>query len=202
MGTAIKDTAIRYKGNVITSGEVRIGKRRSSRCSSRLMLDGSTVANDICYAYYNQRGTPEGHCGSSSSATYMQCLAEDVKCGLLQCSGGSDKPLLGEDTYYKVTTKSLMFVSFTIYCKSTTIETGSGLPDPGLVQDGTKCDEDRVCFSNKCVNLKVVLDKALPCPVGTGGQICSGRGICKSDGNCQCNAGYQLPDCSSALATN
>lgn len=50
-----------------------------------------------------------------------------------------------------------------------------GLPNLGLVLDGTKCGDGHVCMARKCVPLSNL--DPLNCP-GTGDTICSGHGVC------------------------
>ena len=57
--------------------------------------------------------------------------------------------------------------------------------DPGLVPNGVKCGEDKMCINQHCVSIS--------------GSICEnncyGNGVCRSDGNCACNDGYYPPYC-------
>lgn len=49
---------------------------------------------------------------------------------------------------------------------------------PGLVQDGTKCDNDRVCLSQMCVPVSQIT--TLACEAASNGLICSGNGVSPS----------------------
>ena len=46
---------------------------------------------------------------------------------------------------------------------------------PGLVQDGTKCDNDRVCLTQECVSVTDIT--TLACGAASNGLICSGNGV-------------------------
>ena len=46
---------------------------------------------------------------------------------------------------------------------------------PGLVQDGTKCDNDRVCLTQECVPVTDIT--TLACEAASNGLICSGNGV-------------------------
>ena len=46
---------------------------------------------------------------------------------------------------------------------------------PGLVQDGTKCDDNRVCLAQECVPLTDII--TLSCEAASNGLICSGNGV-------------------------
>lgn len=56
-----------------------------------------------------------------------------------------------------------------------TTRIGADVMSPGLVQDGTKCDNDRVCLSQECVPLSEIT--SLACEAASNGLICSGNGV-------------------------
>uniref|UniRef100_A0A3Q2WIY5 ADAM metallopeptidase domain 9a n=1 Tax=Haplochromis burtoni TaxID=8153 RepID=A0A3Q2WIY5_HAPBU len=60
---------------------------------------------------------------------------------------------------------------------------GSDVPDPGMVNEGTKCGE------NKCRSADVL---SYDCDVHTK---CHGHGVCNSNRNCHCDYGWAPPSC-------
>eukprot|EP00794_Sanderia_malayensis_P005740 gene5740-6443_t len=66
---------------------------------------------------------------------------------------------------------------------------GDDLDNPTLVQQGTKCNEGKICMSNKCVNLTSLDLKTCP------ENACHNGGICNNMGHCHCPAGFACPDC-------
>eukprot|EP00118_Oscarella_pearsei_P015940 m.148295 g.148295 ORF g.148295 m.148295 type:complete len:63 (+) comp38494_c0_seq8:368-556(+) len=34
---------------------------------------------------------------------------------------------------------------------------GPDVPNPGIIQDGTKCGHDKICYSDECLNVTTVL---------------------------------------------
>ena len=50
--------------------------------------------------------------------------------------------------------------------------------NPGLVEDGTKCDTDMACLSQECVSV-CFLSQFQPCNLASNGQMCSGNGVNK-----------------------
>lgn len=75
---------------------------------------------------------------------------------------------------------SLDVVDYNNYCmyRAFTTRIGADVMSPGLVQDGTKCGNDRVCLSQKCVPLSEIT--TLTCEAALNGLICSGNGVSPS----------------------
>ncbi|XP_054310435.1 disintegrin and metalloproteinase domain-containing protein 30 isoform X2 [Pongo pygmaeus] len=63
-----------------------------------------------------------------------------------------------------------------------------GIPDLGMINDGTSCGEDRVCFNKNCVNSSVLKFDCLP-------EKCNTRGVCNNRKNCHCMYGWAPPFC-------
>ena len=64
---------------------------------------------------------------------------------------------------------------FSIYSAFTPPPT-SDIISPGLVDDGIKCGNNKMCYEQRCVSLSS-LDFP-ECPTGTNGIVCSGNGVC------------------------
>ena len=55
--------------------------------------------------------------------------------------------------------------------------TAMDLPNKGLVQDGTKCGDERICLHKQCMSFMEL--KRPPCPGEKTGVPCSGNGVSK-----------------------
>ena len=67
--------------------------------------------------------------------------------------------------------KQLIFYSRTVHGPSTL-----GLPNLGIVFDGTRCAEDKICMNKKCVLLSNL--EPMSCPGSSDKVFCSGHGVC------------------------
>jgi hypothetical protein len=92
----------------------------------------------------------------------------------LQCSANNRSPVIGFATHIS----SYRFSG--VSCRGASVSLGDDVPDPGMVQDGTKCDENKICLSNQCVSLSSVYADSLyiqMCPGNTIKGVCSGNGV-------------------------
>ncbi len=60
-----------------------------------------------------------------------------------------------------------------IWYSSFGVEPSTGIINPGLVDDGTRCGFDRICINQECRNLSTLSSPT--CPVGGNGLVCSGN---------------------------
>ena len=106
------------------------------------------MAVQQCYNEYNVRGEGVGNCGYSGAA-FVACAADDVLCGQLQCdSGNFQRQVNLRVTLWTgrvtVNRESQDCLSFSPSSPPT------DFMHPGLVEDGTKCGDERVsidyCF--------------------------------------------------------
>ncbi|EDV20167.1 uncharacterized protein TRIADDRAFT_32380, partial [Trichoplax adhaerens] len=151
-------------------------------------LWGSTgkKAPQLCWDRLNVAGNKYGFCKKTSAGQFIGCTASNVQCGKLHCDTQASKPAIGS-TWSSAT---VTFTQQTI-CKSASVDLGSDIPDPGIVLDGTKCGDKKICFDNECRNISSVINVKQCNPVD-----CSNHGICNSNGNCHCDNGYAPPSCS------
>ncbi|XP_052226885.1 disintegrin and metalloproteinase domain-containing protein unc-71-like isoform X2 [Dreissena polymorpha] len=153
-------------------------------------------ADGQCYERFNPTGNFNGHCGKeNSTGSYAKCLPEDIQCGLLHCSGGLKQPLYGPDKDSSKTTFSSNGHEYE--CKTVHGPSTLDLPNLGIVLDGTRCGEERVCMNRKCVALTNL--QPLQCPGMSQGATCLGRGVCTKDDTCFCDPIWAGPDCSVRL---
>lgn len=64
-------------------------------------------------------------------------------------------------------------------CRSVSIDLGNDIPDPGIVIEGTKCGDQKICFQQECQNIRSVLNIKDCNPVD-----CSNHGVNSIFSNC------------------
>jgi len=144
-----------------------------------------TVGTWWCADEMNYYGDEFGNCGpigqsgaASSTKIYTPCEYEDVYCGKLWCSRSG----------YKQGTPNLRTYDYYGECvaSSETLSFGQAW-DRTYPRDGTKCEENKVCVNLKCKSLtELKMDKKCNCKNG---------GVCNSNGECHCPAGFACPYC-------
>ncbi|XP_053319580.1 zinc metalloproteinase-disintegrin-like batroxstatin-2 isoform X2 [Spea bombifrons] len=126
-------------------------------------------ATDSCFNN-NLRGVVYGHCQISRD-NFLPCSVEDVKCGLLYCSGGNNEAATGGSRY-----------TFSDGCKAVVTPTV-------MVENGTKCGDDMICFRGKCTSVENAYRTA-QCLAK-----CPQNAVCDNELKCQCLEGYAPPNC-------
>ncbi|XP_034837108.1 zinc metalloproteinase-disintegrin-like 4a [Maniola hyperantus] len=168
----------------------------SSHSDQCRLLWGSTGVNahHKCYEL-NRRGDRQGNCGyDRSTRQYQCCSSEDELCGRMQCIH------LNEQLEYGMESASILSSTFVNYkgqilaCRTAQVDLGTRDVDPGMVPDGAKCGEDKMCLKQKCVSVTdvraLMARQSSVCP-----SDCSGHGVCNSEGNCHCDVGFTPPLC-------
>uniref|UniRef100_A0A182C5R5 Metalloproteinase n=1 Tax=Phalotris mertensi TaxID=1260334 RepID=A0A182C5R5_9SAUR len=97
----------------------------TKQCIDFLGTD-STVSPDYCFEN-NTIGDDVGYCRRENDKN-IPCQPQDVKCGRLYC------------TKHNENTCTLEYIPY--------------YPDYGMVKDGTKCADERVCSNGQCVEMK------------------------------------------------
>lgn len=143
---------------------------------------GATNGDDQCYLSVNKKGDVNGNCGWINGR-FRACTPENAMCGKLLCSGGEQFPLIGRDRYFYKNT----FRDFVCKTLSST-NSSSDVGDTGLVSDGTKCGDGKICFDGECSDMSLF--------TGSCTSDCNGHGVCNNFGNCHCEYGWAPPDCS------
>ncbi|XP_058862037.1 disintegrin and metalloproteinase domain-containing protein 15 isoform X1 [Acipenser ruthenus] len=146
----------------------------------------STQAPAVCFTTVNKQGNKYGNCGQLPNGTYIPCTKEDAHCGKIQCQGGRDRPLLGSNAEILATTVTYNRSKFT--CRGTYFNLGDDVTDPAMVMPGTACGVGKACMGGRCQDVSVFgVSECL--------KKCSGNGVCNSNKNCHCDAGWAPPDC-------
>ncbi|NWU63110.1 ADAM9 protein, partial [Pterocles burchelli] len=140
------------------------------------------AAPNICFAEVNSKGDRFGNCGFHGH-DYKKCSSWNAMCGKLQCENVKTMPVFGIkpaiiQTPIRGTT-----------CWGVDFQLGSDVPDPGMVNEGTKCDTGKICRHFQCVSASVL---NYDCDVE---KQCHGHGVCNNNGNCHCEPGWAPPYC-------
>ncbi|NXO55453.1 ADA32 protein, partial [Aramus guarauna] len=135
-----------------------------------------------CYEEINSQRDRMGHCGSNHRG-YQRCAWKDLRCGKLVCEYPSSKPFTKEKAaviYARV--QNALCVTLD-YMKPLTER------DPMLVNDGTVCDDHKICLNQQCVSAAVL---NYTCEMETK---CHNHGVCNNQGRCHCHPGWKPPTC-------
>ncbi|XP_063629788.1 disintegrin and metalloproteinase domain-containing protein 12-like [Cydia splendana] len=173
------------------------GSCRSHTDQCRLLW-GVTGASsdDKCYNNSNIKGDDHGNCGYDRvNQIYRRCAPQDVMCGMLQCRHLNERLEFGMENAAVLTATFINNNGVIIPCRTVIIDLGLSDVDPGLVPDGAKCGPDKMCMQQKCVPVELVRAAMATREGSVCPSNCSGHGICNSNGNCHCEAGFAPPRC-------
>uniref|UniRef100_A0A8C9X2J1 ADAM metallopeptidase domain 9a n=1 Tax=Sander lucioperca TaxID=283035 RepID=A0A8C9X2J1_SANLU len=140
------------------------------------------VAPEICFKDVNSKGDRFGNCGYHNYG-YKKCESRNALCGKLQCSNVQSVTVFGIEP---------SIISTPIggaKCYGVDFMLGSDVPDPGMVNEGTKCGDNKVCINFECRSTDIL---NYDCDVE---KKCHGHGVCNSNRNCHCEDGWAAPFC-------
>eukprot|EP00076_Gallus_gallus_P033012 XP_024998550.1 disintegrin and metalloproteinase domain-containing protein 9 isoform X1 [Gallus gallus] len=140
------------------------------------------AAPNICFAKVNSKGDRFGNCGFHGH-DYKKCSSWNAMCGKLQCENVETMPVFG------IKPAIIRTPSDGTTCWGVDFQLGSDVPDPGMVNEGTKCDNGKVCRHFQCVSASVL---NYDCDVE---KQCHGHGVCNNNRNCHCEPGWAPPFC-------
>ncbi|XP_056129716.1 disintegrin and metalloproteinase domain-containing protein 9 [Lampris incognitus] len=140
------------------------------------------AAPDICFKDVNSKGDRFGNCGYQNYG-FKKCESRHSLCGKLQCSNVQAVTVFGIDP--SIITTPIGGTK----CFGVDFMLGSDVPDPGMVTEGTKCGENKVCLNFECSSADVL---NYDCDVE---KKCHGHGVCNSNKNCHCEHGWAPPHC-------
>uniref|UniRef100_A0A9L0QZW3 ADAM metallopeptidase domain 9 n=1 Tax=Equus caballus TaxID=9796 RepID=A0A9L0QZW3_HORSE len=135
-----------------------------------------------CFIDVNSKGDRFGNCGFSGNE-YKKCATGNALCGKLQCENVQDMPVFG------IVPAIIQTPSRGTKCWGVDFQLGSDVPDPGMVNEGTRCDVGKVCRNFQCVNASVL---NYDCDIQ---KKCHGHGVCNNNKNCHCENGWAPPNC-------
>lgn len=75
-------------------------------------------------------------------------------------------------------------------CRTAMIDLGIEQVDPGLVPNGAKCGDNKMCVDQKCISVDKFQTAEKTCI-----NNCNGNGWCNNFGNCYCKDGFEPPFC-------
>ncbi|XP_015260420.1 PREDICTED: disintegrin and metalloproteinase domain-containing protein 15-like, partial [Cyprinodon variegatus] len=150
------------------------------------MLWGTNASSApaVCFSSVNKQGNKYGNCGQLTNGSYLPCANSDVLCGRIQCQGGTERPLLGSIAQIL----TVRFNNSDLVCRGTFFHLDDDVSDPATVDQGTACGPGKACLNQKCQDVSVF-------GVDECRRKCSGHGVCNSNKNCHCEAGWAPPDC-------
>ncbi|XP_054586328.2 disintegrin and metalloproteinase domain-containing protein 9 isoform X2 [Nothobranchius furzeri] len=140
------------------------------------------VAPEICFKDVNSNGDRFGNCGYQQYG-YRKCESRNALCGKLQCSN------VQHETVFGIVPAIIITPIGKAKCFGVDFKLGSDVPDPGMVNEGTKCGDNKVCMNSECRSAEVL---NYDCDVE---RKCHGHGVCNSNKNCHCEDGWAPPFC-------
>ncbi|XP_077287628.1 uncharacterized protein LOC143912233 isoform X2 [Arctopsyche grandis] len=171
-------------------------RTRTDQCRLLWGPSGET-SDDKCYEM-NRKGTRHGNCGYNRlKQNFSKCQDENLLCGMLHCRHLNERLEFGMENVAILSHSFINNKGSIIPCRSAMVDLGLNQVDPGLVPDGAKCGEGKMCVNQRCLavdslrlEVKSKSDQSLICPFD-----CNGRGVCNSLGHCHCDKGYAPPLC-------
>ncbi|XP_057559969.1 disintegrin and metalloproteinase domain-containing protein 30-like [Hippopotamus amphibius kiboko] len=175
-------TACKYKARCVRKG----CRSRTMQCQNIFGADAMGAPLQ-CYDAVNVIGDQYGNCGILGLRQYEQCARERAICGRLQCINVETIPDMPDHTILIAThlrEENLMCWGIGYHLAMVPM----GLPDLGVIHDGTSCGKERICFNRNCVNSSVLNFDCFS-------QKCNRRGVCNNNKNCHCMYGWAPPFC-------
>uniref|UniRef100_A0A671UP21 ADAM metallopeptidase domain 9a n=1 Tax=Sparus aurata TaxID=8175 RepID=A0A671UP21_SPAAU len=140
------------------------------------------AAPEICFKDVNSKGDRFGNCGYHNYG-YKKCESRNALCGKLQCSNVQAVTVFGIEP--SIITTPIQGGK----CYGVDFMLGSDVPDPGMVNEGTKCGDNKVCMNFECRAADIL---NYDCDLENK---CHGHGVCNSNKNCHCDDGWAAPFC-------
>nr|XP_046202510.1 disintegrin and metalloproteinase domain-containing protein 9 isoform X1 [Oncorhynchus gorbuscha] len=140
------------------------------------------AASEVCFKDVNSKGDRFGNCGYQNNG-YKKCESRNAMCGKLQCENVQSVTVFG------IEPSIIQTPIAGIKCWGVDFLLGSDVPDPGMVNEGTKCGENKVCLNYDCRSADVL---NYDCDIQ---KKCHSHGVCNSNRNCHCENGWAPPYC-------
>ncbi|XP_068625731.1 uncharacterized protein Meltrin [Battus philenor] len=173
------------------------GACRSHTDQCRLLWGSTGESSDNrCYTTTNIKGTKNGNCGYDRiRQIFRACAPADARCGLLQCRHLNERLEFGMESVAQLSALFINNNGTIIPCRTAIIDLGLSDVDPGMVPDGAKCGDNRMCLNQRCVDVDTVKEAIANKETAVCPSNCSGHGVCNSEGHCHCDAGFAPPLC-------
>ncbi|XP_027394037.1 disintegrin and metalloproteinase domain-containing protein 30-like [Bos indicus x Bos taurus] len=175
-------TPCKYRSRCVRKG----CQSRTMQCQNIFGADALGAPHQ-CYDAVNVIGDQYGNCGILGVREYKKCPKERSLCGRLQCINVETLPDMPDHTILISThlhKENLMCWGIGYHLAMVPM----GLRDLGVINDGTSCGKERVCFNRNCVNSSILNFDCFP-------EKCNRRGVCNSNRNCHCMYGWAPPLC-------
>ena len=103
---------------------------------------GSKRSGENCFFQFNSQGTIKGNCGKDGNGHHLKCTQENVMCGSIQCQFGKTPNTKGAEREYH---RTVVYSAGEEYECNVARSERPDVPEIGLVQDGIKCSDNKVC---------------------------------------------------------
>lgn len=164
------------------------GKCNTHDSQCRLLWGPSGRVSDMKCFEQNLKGNVNGNCGGHRlNQSYVPCAHPDMFCGMLHCTHTNERLEYGMESAAILARSFIPIRGKILACRSAIIDLGSW--DPGLVPNGAKCGNNKMCLDQKCVDVTAIIEKT-PCT-----DNCNNNGHCDSNGNCHCFDEFAPPFC-------
>lgn len=158
---------------------------------------GAVSSEKQCYEQFNTQGSLNGHCGTDGKGGYIKCNKENILCGAVQCQQGGRIPIVqGMNKQYARTIVSIGGAEYE--CKVASGNLELDITDLGMMPDGSKCAENKICVNQTCLKLEFFVEPGA-CLTNNIALSCSGHGVCSNINTCFCDEGWTSPDCSQKI---
>uniref|UniRef100_G1QC05 ADAM metallopeptidase domain 30 n=2 Tax=Myotis lucifugus TaxID=59463 RepID=G1QC05_MYOLU len=162
-------------------------------CHSAYMQCQSIFGSDAreaptqCFETVNSIGDQYGNCGMIGAGNYKKCTKRNTVCGRVQCINVETLPDMPEHTSIVSThLEDENLICWGLGYRLSLVP--MGIPDRGVVYDGTSCGTDRICVNTTCYNISILRFDCEP-------EKCNHRGYCNNNKNCHCMYGWAPPLC-------
>ncbi|XP_039697279.1 disintegrin and metalloproteinase domain-containing protein 30 [Pteropus medius] len=156
------------------------------QCQNIFGPDAREAAHQ-CFEVVNLIGDQYGNCGIMGTKTYIKCTKQHSLCGRIQCINVRVLPDMPDHTTITSThlqDENLMCWSIGYHLSLVAL----GIPDLGVINDGTSCGKDQICVNRTCMSKSILNFDCLP-------EKCNHRGFCNNNRNCHCMYGWEPPFC-------
>ncbi|XP_060787213.1 disintegrin and metalloproteinase domain-containing protein 9 isoform X1 [Neoarius graeffei] len=157
-----------------------------SQCQA-LFGSKAKAAPEACFKDVNSKGDRFGNCGYQNY-NIKKCESRNAMCGKLQCEIDVNSDII----VFGIKPSIIQTPIGGTTCWGVDFRLGTDVPDPGMVNEGTKCGENKVCLNYECRSadeLKYDCDAQ---------NKCHAHGVCNSNKNCHCDSKWAPPFCETA----